>query len=333
MGLKKIIFRGEANNKIGWGHISRLVSIANYCEGKYYRILVVNKYDKELGSLIKDNFDEIVELNFNETNLYTINEIELYVSLADIIVLDGYHFSSDYQRLVKLKNKKLIYIDDLISHDYYADVIINHAIGVDEFKYKKQSYSKLFLGPGYLMLREDFINHKPIFKLNDDRTILICFGGADPENFTQKVLNVCYGIKNCNIRIILGASNQSFNKKEIKNNVVVLNNLNTIDLIKEMTNASVFICSASTIAYEACTLGVPLLILKTSDNQQLIYRGLIENKCALGFDISANTNSIELVENILYNTILRQEIYNQQLLLFKGDVKNNYLGIFTQLDA
>lgn len=329
MALKKVIFRGEANSEIGWGHLSRLVSISNYCLGNYYRILVVNNYEKELDNLIKDKFDEIVELNINSTDLYSIKEIDLYVNLADIIVLDGYNFKSDYQKTLKSKNKKIIYIDDLISFDHYADVIINHAIGIEEHKYKKQHYSKLYLGPDFLMLRDDFINYKPQFNITNSKTVLICFGGADPNNFTQKVLDICSVMPNINIKIILGASNQSFDKKAIKHNVIILNNLNTSDLIKEMTNASVFICSASTIAYEACSLGVPLLVVKTADNQQSIFNGLISNKCALAFNFSDTAKSI--VKDILSNNELRKEMFNKQVQLFKGDIKNNFLNIFEKL--
>ncbi len=332
MSLKKIIFRGEANSKIGWGHLSRLSSISSYCKDVYHRTLVINNNSIDIQKLVENKFDDILELKLNEQDLYTEKEINEYYDLGEIMVLDGYYFDSKYQNLLRSKQKKVVYVDDLMSSNYPADVIINHAIGINENSYKINNYTKLFLGTNYLMLREQFINCKPKQLLSkSNKTVLICFGGADPDNYTQKALDICSSIPDIKIKIIIGASNNSFINSSNYNNVTIMNNLGTEDLINEVTSSDVMICSASTIAYESCSLGIPILVAKTASNQELIYNGLLSNECALEFNFLDTKKSEINLNKILFDKDIRNKIYKKQIELFKVDVKQNFLNIFKGL--
>src|SRR5690349_8258024 len=89
---------------------------------------------------VPDKFAE--EIRENDFDLITIDE-ELgffdRLGAADLVVLDGYHFDSNYQQQVKARGAVLAVIDDLHDQEMFADLVINHAPGVHPSNYTAQS--------------------------------------------------------------------------------------------------------------------------------------------------------------------------------------------------
>lgn len=280
--------------------------------------------------MIGKNFDEVVELNMPSNDLYTENEISNYYLLADIIVADGYHFDSAYQRSLKSKHKKLIYIDDLVSFEHYADVIINHALGIDSTSYHVQPYTKLCLGPEYLMLKEEFILHQPNLK-STSNSVIICFGGADPQNYSEKVINLLQSFENLKIHLIIGQMNRNFAEDINIENLRFHRNLNPLEIIALLQQSKLMICSASTIAYESCSVGIPLCIVKTADNQQLIANGLVKNNCASELNLEDALNCRNIIGQLLTAEDFRNEMILSQSKIFQTDISKNFTNLFNQL--
>ena len=74
----------------------------------------------------------------------------------EIVVLDGYNFDTVYQTEIKSKGCKLVCIDDIHAYHFVADVVINHAPDISREQYSCESYTKLYLGTEYLLLKKLF---------------------------------------------------------------------------------------------------------------------------------------------------------------------------------
>ncbi len=63
--------------------------------------------------------------------------------IAIIVVLDGYHFGTNYQKQIKLKGAKLVCIDDMHDKEFVADLIINHIPRITPQDYNVQPFTNL----------------------------------------------------------------------------------------------------------------------------------------------------------------------------------------------
>ncbi|MEO5996998.1 MAG: hypothetical protein ABIQ00_09930, partial [Chitinophagaceae bacterium] len=108
----------------------------------------------------------------------------------EIVVTDGYLFGKKYQVAVKSTGASLVSIDDLASMELFADVIINHAPGINRSIYKIQSYSQLLTGLDYAIIRKPFL--KPLKERNQDLKYkaFISLGGSDLYGFTENLLDL-----------------------------------------------------------------------------------------------------------------------------------------------
>src|SRR5690606_17816645 len=104
----------------------------------------------------------------------------------EIIVLDGYQFSTEYQQLLKQKGNILVCLDDLHDRRFVADAIINIAGGVKPDRYQAAAFTRFYIGPEYALLRKPFRETQKTKGKKPEKVqrILVCFGGADPENYT-----------------------------------------------------------------------------------------------------------------------------------------------------
>lgn len=320
--MQTIVFRGDGNENIGLGHISRLTSCASFLKNDFKCILITKNNNSTITTLAEKFFDQIVEL---DSNANIDEEINLILKYSNYVVADGYHFDSAYQKQLNNNIKKLFYIDDLILPGYYADVIINHAPNIKSTDYKSNYIKEYCLGLNYLMLRPEFFE-----KNNSTSTknkILISFGGADPENYSQYALNCILSLKNNTVEIIKGGLNK--NKIEVldNKNFKVTNHLSTKELIEKIKESKFVITSASTIAYEVCKLNTPLFIIQTADNQKNIAQGLTENGCAIQLSGTNKVADEKLILNNLNENNLK-EIQNKQSIYFNVDTKNNFITVF-----
>lgn len=287
----RILFRADGNNEIGLGHIYRCLAIAERLHYDFDCFFAIKQPSIQLKNII-NKFSNVIVLNEYKDAIEEAEDLAKNIIVAykiDIITLDGYNFNTEYQKIIKENCKSvLISIDDDEPFHYVSDIIINHAGGVDVNKISTESYTKLFFGYDYLLLRKEFIqlmNKKRI--INGIRSVLICFGGADPNDLTGKILNC---LKNENklkkIIVVIGASYTQTEKlkKSIAehSHVEIKNNLDSNTLAELMFKTDLAIVPSSTIGLEAFASKMILITGMTANNQQNIYKGLIKEKTVIG---------------------------------------------------
>ncbi|MBU1908469.1 MAG: hypothetical protein KJ726_00290, partial [Verrucomicrobia bacterium] len=118
---------------------------------------------------------------------------------AGVMVLDGYHFSRDYQARVRVFGAfPVMVLDDYAEiggHD--ADLILDQNYGADVSLYGTSSrVGRFLLGTDYVLLRREFRLRRKTPRDVADRAgkILIAMGGSDPDNLSGKVIEVLRGL-------------------------------------------------------------------------------------------------------------------------------------------
>jgi UDP-2,4-diacetamido-2,4,6-trideoxy-beta-L-altropyranose hydrolase len=289
-GRKKILLRADGNGKSGLGHMYRILALAeafspeNECViasrassstevlGNRYPVVIVPDLgrDEEAGWLAKN---------------YPSNEWAM--------VADGYEFAGPYQKSIKEKGYYFIYVDDLISGHYFADVIINHSLAARYTAYHAEPATRFALGTEYAIVRKRFLSQSSGQRSSSERSVaFVCFGGADPNNLSAKAGAALSELNSIStVHIVAGAafSKESLNTiSTISPKIKVHVNLQEKALSDLMAESHFAVSSASTVLYELCGLKVPTLAGYYVSNQTGLYEGFINAKAIAGAgDISA----------------------------------------------
>jgi len=269
---RRILFRADGSHEIGFGHIVRSLALAQMLKDDF----LISFYCKQIPAELKKN---ISELHFGFFEISSESEFLHAIQPNDYIVLDGYNFTSDYQKNIKTKAGKLISIDDLHDQTFYSDLIINHAPNVKPGMYDAQPYSKFALGPDYALLRPSFLVSKHVEKeYTSDLTLFICFGGSDFKNLTPLALQIAINSSIfAKIIVVLGSGFKgadqlkSITKKA--DNVVIYHALDEKQMAQQMLEANVALVPASSILFEALATGNKVISGMYVDNQKSIYTG------------------------------------------------------------
>jgi len=330
---KKLIFRADGNSNTGLGHLYRLFAIVE---------------------MIKDDYDFVYVTQSSSTikvipNEYPIKLIDFDLAILDepqwissqfcpdeyIVIADGYHFTSDYQKALKEQGFTLIYIDDLGTYHMYADVVVNHSSSAKKISFNAEDYTKFALGMEYALLRPKFLeiaklrgSIKPIDKA------FICFGGADKFNFSYKTVEVLLDIPNIKqVHVVLGAAYKNDKMLELKkvfqNRLRIYINLSESDLLKVMLSCNFAITPTSTILYELSCVKMPIVSGYFVDNQVSVYNWFKEQNCFFGIgDFTIfNFEDLKTILKKLNNNSVKKEQINNQAKCIDGNQKERFLKL------
>ena len=282
MGKDKVIFRADGGANIGLGHIMRCLNLADGLKEKGMQCIFITKdIDPEAGKRIVDSGHLIerlpAEIDLEEDLNLTIKLIKKHQ--PDLVVTDSYDINEIYLRRIKDLNIPLMSIDDLANMHFFSDIVLNQNIEVKVSDYSRERYTKLLLGPKYVLLRKEFRNKhflkKEIKKFVEN--ILVTLGGTDPDNQTLKVVKALKGMKdNIKITVVMGPGYQyeEVLRKETEADNRFIFTRDPQDIFGLMKKADIAISGGGSTCYELAYLGVPNIILVLADNQKKIAEGL-----------------------------------------------------------
>ena len=227
-------------------------------------------------------------------------------AICNWVVLDGYHFTSDYQKAIKESGHRLLVIDDMAHLDhYYGDIILNQNIHAEELQYSCEPTTKLLLGTKYVLLRKEFWPwlswKRPIPK--KVRRILVTMGGADPDNVTLKCIEA---IKNLNepdveVKVIVGPANPN---KDVLVEAMASAQCsmscleNATNMPELMAWADMAISSAGSTCWELLLMQLPAAVIILAENQKAIAEKLHRLGLALNVGWHEKSSSKMIMENV-----------------------------------
>lgn len=330
MAKRTIIFRADGGPTIGMGHFTRTLALAEMLNEHFLCTYATQKPTDYQINEIEKVCHQRIDLPDNETHF---DDFLNLLKGDEIIVLDNYYFSTDYQRAIRAKGCKLVCIDDLQDKHYVADVVINHAEGIMENSFSKEPYTKLCLGFQYALLRKEFLLETPAFN-KKKYSCLLMIGGADPLNITVNILSLIEP-QNQHLPTVVVVGSSFQNEEQLREipNAVIYKSISSLKALQLMVDSKFGILPASTVAIEACAARLPYICGYFIDNQKLIYNGIKKNKLAVCIDNLLKIDRYKLSNSI--NEINKWEIVNnitnRQKTLMDKKSKERFIIIFNQL--
>ena len=261
MTKRKIYFRADANAAIGYGHFIRTLALAD---------------------MLKDNFDctfftsspsayQIEEMKkvCNHISLNEETKFEDFIDLLvgdEIVVLDNYYFTSEYQKQIKDKGCKLVCVDDLHNRHFVCDLILNPAL-LSSSQYNVEPYTRLCLGLEYALLRKPFIEQS-ITVQREKGSWLLAFGGSDFDNMTEKYLSFLQEDERVtSITVIVGDAYKHLDNLKKYSKASIYKNLSAEEMSIKMRQVEYAVLPSSTISIEALACGCKVANGYFVDNQ------------------------------------------------------------------
>lgn len=168
-----VVIRADANSKIGMGHVTRCLSVADALLKRGEEVLFVTADDTPVPLLTKKGIPyrvlhtDYADMEAELPELWEVlRELPQGAESPDAalaqkntsILVDSYYVTEKYLAALK-KRITTIYMDDIYAFSYPVDMLINYNIYGEEMGYEKDAAfadTKLLLGANYVPLREEF---------------------------------------------------------------------------------------------------------------------------------------------------------------------------------
>ena len=329
MDKRAIIFRADGNSTIGMGHFIRTLALAEMLNDNFHCIYATQTPTNYQKNEIENICHERINLPNNETHF---NVFLSHIKGDEIVVLDNYYFSTDYQKAIKAKGCKLVCIDDMHDKHFVADIVINHAEGIEPNNYSIENNTTLLLGYKYALLRSNYLQNE-MSRYQKKYSGLIIMGGADPLNLTTKILSLISKFQFEKPLAVVTHKSYEVNGVFKNKSYSFFNSLSASKILKLMQTSEFGIFPASTVAIEACAARLPFICGYFIDNQKESYIGINKSKLAICVDNFMTIKKEKFIEAI--NKVNKKDITDQIILrqveLLDKNSKNRYIKIFKNL--
>lgn len=317
-----VVFRADATEEIGGGHVMRSLVIANELAFRGHNCIFI---------AIDGSFD-IVPFPAPEVEKKTIpassyadpDTIKPFIEGADLFFLDSYRLKDSYESEIKKSVKKLVVIDDIPERNHICDLLIDPT-----FERKPVDYSgylpkscQILTGVEYAPLRRQFREkRKEIVAVpKKSRTlskVLISLGLTDPENDTLKIAEGLSTIEDverlleATIVIGKGSKNQESIEEFIKDKAYFSLQQGVEDMAELMVEFDIAIGAGGSTCWERCCLGLPSMIVVQADNQSQITERMTKLGAACNLGRSQYLTSEKIAAttiNLIKNKALRTSL-------------------------
>lgn len=321
LSKRKVAIYVNGNNKRGMGHIYRALEIADdfYCKPDIF-------YDvNQTNVKIFGQTTHILKPVNGIPELFEICKKEQY----DIFINDILATSIDYMIGLRtvLPDAKIINFEDDGEGQQKADLVFNAL-------YNESDLPQVKVGYRYYIPGKSFLLYDPVKIKEKVRHVFICFGGADPMNYTDRLLEIISKpeYKDYIFTVVLGRSKKNievlleYNQNE---NIEVLFDIENMPEL--MSDCDIGITSRGRTGYELGMLGIPTIAM--SQNKREEKHGFVcdEN----GFDYIGLDPDDEVIESELkkYLSMSRKKRQSIQETLLSFNLRNGRKRVMRLIDS
>ena len=306
---KNLVIRADAGTEIGTGHVMRCLALAQaWQDAGGQAIFAMATEVPNLEGRLKSEDVEVVHLAVKPGSAEDAFETAglAHQTGATWIVVDGYHFDSSYQRIIKDSGMRLLFVDDYGHTDrYYADVVLNQNIHAHEGLYaKRESHTRLLLGTHYALLRREFLGWQGWQRgiPSVARRMLVTMGGSDPDNITLKVILALnqMDLPELEVNVVVGPSNpHEASLAEAVHRSPFTVHCSVENMPELMAWADLAISSAGSTCWELAFMRLPVLLLVVADNQNCVADRLEVAGAAINLGRQSAVSPLEISRALL----------------------------------
>ena len=275
------VFRADASARIGAGHISRCLALANHlAKGDWDCVFVVTDETREAFPAL-DCSAHCVVVVANSSDAVSVGAaIGKHSALT---VVDHYDLDASFETACRQWSDRILVIDDLADRRHDCDFLIDQTLAraPDDYAGLVPPSCRLLLGPDYALLRPEFgcLRKQALERPRDTvHRILVAIGGSDPLNITGLALQAirASGL-DLKVDVVLGSVSPNCCEMSIAVAEAGAGwqlHVDTLEIADLMSAADLAIGACGVGAWERCTLGLPTIAVVIADNQRMIAREL-----------------------------------------------------------
>lgn len=321
LGRQKVGIYVNGNNKRGIGHIYRALEIADEFYVKPDIYYDSNQTDPKVFGNTKHN---LIPVN-GIAELYQVCKRQQYT----IFINDILTTSIDYMIALKsvLPNAKIVNFEDDGEGTIKADLVFNAL-------FYEEDLPQIKAGEKYYICGKTFMFYKPIEIQDAVKRVFISFGGADPQNYSDRLLDmICKPkYKAYEFVVVLGRAKYNveslmeYNKYE---NIEVL--YDVANMPELMTSCDIGITSRGRTGYELAILGIPSIAM--AQNKREEKHGFVCNEN--GFTYIGLNPPDEVIESNLqmYLKMSKSSRRHYQDLLLNHDLRGGRKRVMSLINS
>ena len=255
---EKVAIYVNGNNKRGIGHIYRALELADEFYSKPDIYYDINQTDVRIFGLTTHNLIPVNGIH----DLFNRCQKEQYT----IFINDILTTSLDYMIGLRsvLPNAKLVNFEDDGEGILKADLVFNAL-------YSRNDLPQVKSGEKYYISGKTFMFYEPINIQKKVEKVFVSFGGADPQNYSDRLLDIVCGeeYQNYQFVVVLGRAKNnvdSLMKYNEYNHIEVLYDVSNMPEI--MSSCDVGITSRGRTGYELAMLGIPSISMAQNHREE-----------------------------------------------------------------
>ena len=316
---KRIAIVVNAYKEIGTGHVYRCLSIASKLV--LHEVIFLLDERHKLGIDIVSSYNYPFRVYDGQNDLFDM----LRQYSPDIVINDILDTTREYVSVLKNDGYFVVNFEDLGEGVEIADVVF------DALYEHEVHQNNVFTGHKYYILKDEFYFQPNKIITQDVSNILVTFGGSDPNNFTEKVVDSILATNyEGRINVILGlgydAVEELISKYQSNPSVQIYGNVSNIS--EFMFKADVIFTSAGRTMYEIASLGVPTICL-CQNEREMTHVFANENNGFINLGLGVNVSKQQIIEtfiNLVNNYDLRIKMNNRMLNI---DLKDGFENIWS----
>lgn len=320
---KKVGIYVNGNNKRGMGHIYRTLEIADEFYSKPDIYFDVNQTDI---SVFGNTTHKLIPVN-------GLNELLEHIKAKDYDIFINDILSTSIDYMIALRNciphAKLVNFEDDGEGIYQADLVFNAL-------YQKHDIPHVKAGEKYYIAAKLFMFYQPIEIKDQVKNVFISFGGADPQNYTDRLLEIITKdpekYQDQHFYIVLGRAKLNVEK------LMEYNRFSNIDVLYDIKNmpeimslCDIGITSRGRTGYELAVLGIPSIAMAQNVREEK--HGFVCHENGFNY-LGLNPSDLVIETNLdLYLHLTKEERIKQQQILLSKDLRNGRRRVMNLINS
>lgn len=272
---EKVLFRVDADSRIGLGHLQRSLSLAAALRSSGVESIFFAQADSHSGERIKGSGFQ--KSTLPKVGSWTIRDEKATLDAAQYhgcraVVVDSHEVGADYLAHLRSAGLYVIARDDLSSFPFPCQMVINGNADAPQLAYRSSSGDSAFLlGPEYIVLGQEFQEIPPTVVRQNVKNILVILGGTDSYGLMPKILGSLDMLPDkFTLTAVIGPYFQNVASVES----VAEDSERSINLVRSpgsvrhlMLEADLAVSAAGQALYELASMGCPTVAIQIASNQ------------------------------------------------------------------
>ena len=333
--MMRVVFRVDASNHIGTGHVMRCLTLADALRAKGAECLFIHRAHagnmaKTIGTRgyvvrilpappakvgLKDSTEYAHWLGVPAAQDAKETREVLGEERPDWLVIDHYALDSAWEAELRPIVGSIAALDDLADRPHDCDLLLDQNYFLEAAarysEFVPQAATRL-CGPRYALLRPEYARARRLIGPGRGPVsrVLVFYGGADADNETGRALRILSRPEFAHLAadVVIGANNphKESLRQQIKQRPLTTVHAPREHLVDLQIEADLALGAGGTTTWERCALGLPAIVTAVAENQEPFNQCLADDGaiCYLGH---RNTLSDETLAQALQEVIADPE--------------------------